>query len=413
MPPGDPSQLKRTDWAERHVEDFLSLPLIREFVFRSPQALDANVQKEVVDFLIAHGDVALLISQKCQDDPSARTGQKLVSWACKAARHAVSQLRGALRTVQKRPVWCEHSRRGRVDFLEGLPKINHAIVTVEVSERVDLASEAGNLPLEFQGTPISYFSLNDFLNLAVTLRTTSELLEYLNVRRSLPADDLRVIGDEKSLFECYVLGGLDSGAVVTRTAANAMIVNHQNRLQDLLKIKSLSDRYSTLLEHVADELATRLPNYATGLPDAFLQHFDPPDAREGYLKMQGILANLRLRERAELGRAFDEVIERLRKETEGFIYKTAYLDSIPSWVFVFASSKSIDRAEVLRRMMELTSGAMAFYGRNCMIIIDRDHVGYEVGLGSAKSPPTDLEQKVGERLFGHLRTSSVPIGLRP
>jgi hypothetical protein len=172
--------LKRTDWAERHVEDFLSLPLVREFVFRSPQTLDNNIQKEVVDFLIAHGDTAILVSQKCQDDPSVRTGTKASLWARKAAKRAVSQLCGALRTAETRSVWCEHSRRGRVEFPQGLPKIDHAIVTLEVFERADLEPDAAGLPLEFQGTPISYFSLNDFLNLALALRTTAELLEYLN-----------------------------------------------------------------------------------------------------------------------------------------------------------------------------------------------------------------------------------------
>jgi hypothetical protein len=38
----DPSSLSRTEWAERHVEDFLASPLVREFVFRSPQSLGRN-----------------------------------------------------------------------------------------------------------------------------------------------------------------------------------------------------------------------------------------------------------------------------------------------------------------------------------------------------------------------------------
>lgn len=42
----------RTTWAELHVADFLSVPLIREFVFRSLQAVSGGSQKEVVDFLV-------------------------------------------------------------------------------------------------------------------------------------------------------------------------------------------------------------------------------------------------------------------------------------------------------------------------------------------------------------------------
>ena len=41
--------LSRTEWAERHVEDFLSLPLISEFVFRSPRTIKAGKAKLVRD----------------------------------------------------------------------------------------------------------------------------------------------------------------------------------------------------------------------------------------------------------------------------------------------------------------------------------------------------------------------------
>ena len=232
-----PASLQRTEWAERDVEDFLALPLVREFVFRSPQSLDKAIQKEVVDFLIAHGDTAILASQKCQDDPSSRSGTKPSSWARKAAKGAASQLCGALRKTQGQPVWCEHSRRGRVEFPNGLPKINHAIALVEISERVDLEPDAQHLPLEFQGTPITYLSLNDFLNLAVNLRTSSELLEYLEVRRSLPSSDLRVIGDERLLFECYLLEGPFLNGANSRADATTIVAMQQVRLMATLAAK--------------------------------------------------------------------------------------------------------------------------------------------------------------------------------
>jgi len=74
MPPRK-RPVRRTEWAERHVEEFLSLPFIMEFVFRSPQTLDGT-QREVGDFLIAHGNFGILISQKCQEDPSSRDSRK-------------------------------------------------------------------------------------------------------------------------------------------------------------------------------------------------------------------------------------------------------------------------------------------------------------------------------------------------
>jgi hypothetical protein len=406
-----PESLQRTEWAERHVEDFLSLPLVREFVFRSPQSLDKVIQKEVADFLVAHEDTAILVSQKCQEDPSSRTGARAASWARKAAKGAASQLCGALRRVEGHPIWCEHSRRGRVEFPNGLAKIDHAIALVETLEHVDLEPDAEYLPLEFQGTPITYLSLNDFLNLAVNLRTSSELLEYLNVRRSLPSSDLRVIGDERPLFEFYLLEGPFLKGTTSRADATTIVARQHARLMAILAAKTESDRYSTLLEHVADELATRLPDYALNVPKPLLAHFDPPDARSGYLKMQGVLASLRLRERAKLGEAFDEVISNLRPKVGGFTYKSVWLDSKPDWVFVFASSKGVVRAEVLTRMKKLMVGAIAFYERHCFITVDRDSEGYDVSMGLLESPPTAAEQEIGQELFGQLRTTIVPFRL--
>ena len=113
----------------------------------------------------------------------------------------------SLATARDKPIWCDHPRRGRVELPAGLPDISHGVVLVEVFERVDLIAEAGALPLQYQGTPVTYFSLNDFLNVAMELRTAPEVLAYLDARRALPCTDLRVIGDERALFEFYLLHG--------------------------------------------------------------------------------------------------------------------------------------------------------------------------------------------------------------
>lgn len=412
MPPRK-RPLRRTEWAERHVEEFLSLPFIMEFVFRSPQTLDGT-QREVGDFLIAHDNIGILISQKCQEDPSSRDVAKTESWARKKAKEAVSQLRGALRTAIARPVWCDHPRRGRVQFPNGLPKIDHGIVLLEVFQPVDLEPDAADLPLDFQGTPISYFSVNDFLNLAVELRTTPQLIEYLNARRSLPLADLRVIGDEKSLFEFFLLNGGSLHGCASRQGACKAAAAQQDDLRRLLRSKAESDRYSKLLEHVADELATRNPGYAKGISPGALAGFEPLSSRAGYLEMQGVFANLRLRERAELGRQFHSVIKQLSAKPEGLTYKAVFLDSKPEWVFVFASCKKLERAILLDRMMVLMWGAMAFYGKErCLMVVDRDGAGYEVVFGHMKSPPTFEEPQAGERLFGHLRIVDRPVNLVP
>lgn len=179
-----PVPQSRTQWAERQAEELLSVPFIAEFVLRSPQMIDGT-QKEVADLLILYKDGNLLVSQKAQEDPLSRNQQKNELWVLKAAKNGVSQLCGALRS-STRAMWCQHPRRGRVDFPTGIPAISHGIVTVETYRPVDLEAAAAEVPLTHCGTPLTYISLSDFMNVAIELRTVPELLRYLNARRELP-----------------------------------------------------------------------------------------------------------------------------------------------------------------------------------------------------------------------------------
>lgn len=50
------------------MERLLSVAFVAEFAFRGPHT-DDRTTRELVDILIAHGDVARMISQKRQEDP--------------------------------------------------------------------------------------------------------------------------------------------------------------------------------------------------------------------------------------------------------------------------------------------------------------------------------------------------------
>jgi hypothetical protein len=408
------AQLTRTRYAEHFVERFLSMPFIPEFVFRSPQTVKTT-QKEVVDLLISQGDLNILISQKCQEDPVSRDHSKTVLWATKAAQKAIQQLNGALKVAEsKKPVWCVHPRRGRVEFSEGLPRITHVIAIVEVLERVQLP-DGTKLPLEVRGVPVTYLSVNDLLNLANELRTVPEIVEYLNARRTLVPIDQRVVGDEKALFSLYLLNSGSFEGCQRREEATAIVAERNRQLTEFRAAKAESDRHSNLLEQVAHELATRHPNYAEDIPSELLAAFDDPSNRTNYMLMQAVLANLRLRERAELGRAFHDTIQSMQALEEGFTYRAAYLDTMPDWVFVFASSKKVQRGEVLRRGAMLMDGAMAHYKRRrCLLIVDRDHQSYEVALRDSDSGSPDINRAVGEQLFARLKvTDTSCAGLVP
>ena len=404
----------RTEWAERQTQELLSIPFISEFVFRDVRTMDGKTPHQTGDFLILHRGSGILVEQKCQDDPTARSIKKTALWARKNAKAGWRQLRRALTRPRDRVVWCGHHRRGRVEFPNGLPVIRHGIVIVEVFQTIDLQPDAQELPLELRNVPITYLSVNDFLNLAVSLRTVPELTEYLTARRSLPASDLRVIGDEKTLFHFYLLNGGSFAGCLGRADARIAIASQQHRLQQLLERKSESDYYSLLIEYVAESLATRRPNFADGLPPDGVLVYDPVDQRKNYLDMQAELADLRLRERAELGRALDSAARKLSGKPDGFVFMSARLDSKPEWVYIFASSKKVGRAEVLSRIARLMASAMAYYEKSrCLLLLDFDGIGFDVALSRPGFTPSLADFEVGRRLFGHLRVTTAPLEIAP
>jgi hypothetical protein len=402
---------QRTQWAERHVEEFLALPLVREFVLRSPQTIDGT-QREVADHLILQGGSFILISQKCQEDPASRDETKTELWARKNAKGAARQLRGALR-AGPRLIWCDHPRRGRVEFPSGLPPITHGIVLTEVFQPVDLQPDADDLPLSCGSTPITYLSVNDFLNLAVELRTVPELIAYLDARRGLPIPDLRRIGSERPLFEFYLLGDGSLAGCAGISDAVVAAAAQENRLAEALARKKESDRYSGLLEDVADALATRHPD-AANLAAGWAGLYDHGPNRTNYLQLQEIIAGLRLRERAMLGQAFDEASRGVAGKAQGFTYRAAHFDARPEWVFVVGASRNLDRLELLRRMEVLMSSAMTAYRKTrCFIVVDRDSDGYEVGLSRPDFHPTLNDYERAEHFFGRLKVTSGLLGLVP
>src|SRR5262249_44734776 len=111
--------IKRTDWAERHVEELLSLPLFSEFVLRDVRTTERRKQEQVADFLIFHRKTGILVEQKCQENPTAKTGPKLSQAALKKAKEGWAQVRRAFTRSREFPVWCNHPRIGHIEFSDG------------------------------------------------------------------------------------------------------------------------------------------------------------------------------------------------------------------------------------------------------------------------------------------------------
>src|SRR4029077_11334720 len=158
--------------------------------------------------------------------------------------------------------------------------------------------------------------------------------------------------------------------------ARIAVAAQQPRLQEILEAKAESDHYSGFLEHVANDLASRHSDWDVGLTPETIKLFDSSDRRQNYLKIQRVLADFRLRERAELGRAFH--LTSMGVGGQGFVFRTMRLDSRPDWIYVFGASRNVDRGELLsRNIPALMSAALAYYSKSKgIVIVDRDLVSY-------------------------------------
>ena len=135
--------------------------------------------------------------------------------------------------------------------------------------------------------------------------------------------------------------------------------------------------------------------------------------RTNYLQLQEIIAGLRLRERAMLGKAFDETSKAVAGKAEGFVYRAMHFDAREE-VFVVGASRNIERAELYPRMEALMRAAMTAYGKTrCFIVVDRDSAGYEVGLSRPGFQSTVTDYELAEHFFGRLKMTSGPVSLVP
>lgn len=401
---------RRTEWAERFVELFAGVPLTAECVYFSPQFLDKGVQKEVCDFLIVLRGEAILVSMKSQEDPTARTGDRLSRWTVKNAWGALGQAKGAIRNMGRNPFWCQHRRRGRVDFAPGSIKVIHAVVVTELfNERVELPD---SFPLAVGDVPVTYLAINDFCNLVDELRTFFDIAAYLDARRVLPARVLRTVGDEKPLFEFYVLNKESFRGCLGYEDARITAAARESDIEMYAYFKSVRDGLGGLIECVSDRLAARLENYAEGLDQNVAAMYDDPAARRNYLLMQEELCDLRLHERRAVGMQLKHVIEKVEKcsESESMSYGAAYVDSKPDFVYVLVAAKGIDRAEILKRSTLLLRAAMTCYKKpRGMAIVDRDGKNFEVQL-IAGFTPGEADAKLADFYFAHLKVSDIEKG---
>ncbi len=400
--------MQRTDWAEIFLEKFSSVPLTWENVFRSTEYLD-KTNKEVVDLLLVLRGEGILISMKCQQDPKTRKEGKLNNWVNKSALNALKQVEGGIKTSLTRDYWCEHPRRGKVLFKPNEIKIVHAVVIVETLDIVKLSNE---VPLEAKGVPVSYLSVNDFLNIIKELRTIKDIQQYLNKRMALPKDLQISLGIEKTIFGYYILNKgsfpslLDSPHLVKDVEDNQRLIN------ELILNKHKKDENTRIIEKISDELSKRLESYKEGIDKATFEGYDSQLDRKNYILMQNELCDLILDERRQIGSCFFEVMGNVKdnNDPQSMCYKSISLDSKPDFQYVLSASKGIERKEIIKRSEILIKAALAEYNkkRGMVISYNQDIDNFEI-IFITKYKKTKNDIKSGKQFFAKLRMIDVAV----
>jgi hypothetical protein len=127
------------------------------------------------------------------------------------------------------------------------------------------------------------------------------------------------------------------------------------------------------------------------------------------LILQEILTDLRLTERAALGKQFHDLTEGMGEQSRGQKFCAAHVDG-RDWVFVFISCKHTPKARLFEIATELTGAALAHYQKkNCFVVIDRDGQHYDLMLSNPEYEPDAADIVAGKKHFGHLRMKAVDI----
>jgi hypothetical protein len=384
--------MSRTDLAEQFAAAFASTPLADECVFLRPKYLDGAIEREVCDLMLVLRKEAIVVQMKCQEHPLARTGEKLERWVKKQSKAGLRQLQGAIGTISEHEIWSDHPRRGRVNFSKGeFSRVHGVVLTEHFQSRVQLE---GDFPLEHKVAPISYFTVNDFLNIITELRALPEILCYLNSRRNLPIDAILSVGGESILFEHYVLNDRSFHNWTTFEEVSGILSSLQPQIRKAMEAKREADAPAYEVEKVVSGLG-----YSTQIRG--------PEIGDSSLKIQEELLDLPLVERRKLGSQLVKVREKVREGSAPscLSHAVAWFDSKPDFLYVCASSRGIDREQLITYGQKLLQGGLAFYGKTSGITaLERDNGNY-LWFYATGFVPSDHDKALGERVFASLRVA--------
>jgi hypothetical protein len=263
--------------------------------------------------------------------------------------------------------------------------------------------DVNDFPLAYKSVPISYFTVNDFLNVVFELRALPEILCYLDSRRTLPTEAILRVGGERVLFEHYVLNDRSFDGWTTYDEISSMLASLRPQLRKAMEAKKEADAPAHEVEKLVSALASSIAIRARGVADP-------------YLKIQEELLDLPLVERRKLGSQLMKVRKKVRESTTPscLSHAVARFDSKPDFLYVWASTQGVERDQLITYGQSLLQSGLAFYGKASGIAaVERDNGNY-LWFYVKDYVPSDKDQELGKRLFESLKvTDSVETLLPP
>ncbi len=297
---------------EDSVQRFVENAFSADFVFRSPKRLDRGKEREATDVFALFDDVAIAIEVKSQAhnaDGSPRNED--VGWTRKYLGKAVSQLKGAVRTIKAGEITrLENERRGSVAFSSDMFRHVYALAVLDHEAAPFNAADMVPETAKF-GVPLHVLSLADFYNIARVLDTPVDLIGYFEVRTQIliPTFNPKV-HEEQQAFEFY----LDHFEELTSFHAE---LHGEKRPPELFKehgemLRSIYRDDSSGLE--PSYFIDKIINWTHQVDGSSPAPFE--NGERDYVAIATYLGNLVRPRRAYIGKAFLDVIQRAGESKE-------------------------------------------------------------------------------------------------
>ena len=121
--------------AEIDLADFISEPLLLDFVHLQPECIEGEKPRELSDLLIEDGNLAIPVQLKFQDRKKAAPNRDEQRWAKNKLKVALSQLEGAIKNLEKYEINAKHPFRGKVSFPSNYFRCNHGLVIIDYNSK--------------------------------------------------------------------------------------------------------------------------------------------------------------------------------------------------------------------------------------------------------------------------------------